>query len=201
MKPDRSGGGGARGGREVVARRGWGARWVRIAAVRGALPVALLAGGCGDAAPDRASDTQTDDAPARPAPAETTSGSASLPPSAGLAIPDTMEAVRSSEPGTPDEPRLAEADAESARRVIRDYYAAIAAGNYERAYGMWEDGGRRSGQTFLEFAAGFAGTERVQVQAGAPGRLEGAAGSRYVEVPVVVGPRNDPDPSLCAQIA
>jgi hypothetical protein len=154
----------------------------------------MLAGGCDEGSRRSMPGDGPDDAPARSV--EIPSGSASLPPSAGLAIPDTLDsgAAMPREVARPADAAGAAgaadaadaADAEAARRVVRDYYAAIAAGNYERAYGMWADGGRASGQTFLEFAAGFGATERVRVEAGTPGRVEGAAGSRYVEVPVTV---------------
>ena len=182
MRRRRSGGGGARVAWGVAAVRRLCARWARQVAMRAALLALPLAGGCGEEPPRAAREEGGAGAPAQTV--EIPSGSAALPPSAGLAIPDTME----SGPAAASEPQdeLQAEDAESARRVVRDYYAAIAAGSYERAYGMWEDGGRRSGQTFLEFAAGFAGTERVRVEAGLPGLQEGAAGSRYVEVPVVV---------------
>lgn len=151
--------------------------------MRAALLVLPLMAGCGEETARTAPDGDGAASPAESV--EIPSGSASLPVSAGLAIPDTLETAPADAPDdAPDE--AWEADAEGARRVVRDYYAAIAAGNYERAYAMWEDGGRRSGQTFLEFAAGFTGTERVRVETGLPERPEGAAGSRYVEVPVVV---------------
>jgi hypothetical protein len=70
--------------------------------------------------------------------------------------------------------------------VVRNYYAAIAARDYRRAYAMWGDDGKSSGQTLEQFAAGFARTQTVAVDVGPPGRVEGAAGSRYVDVPVVV---------------
>lgn len=70
--------------------------------------------------------------------------------------------------------------------VIRDYYAAIAAGDYAGAYRYWASGGAASGQTFEEFRRGFAGTASVRVEVGEPGRIEGAAGSRYISIPVEV---------------
>ena len=70
--------------------------------------------------------------------------------------------------------------------VVRDYYAAIAARDFARAYAAWSDGGRGSGQSPEQFASGFAGTVSVEVSVGDPGPVEGAAGSRYVEVPVGV---------------
>jgi hypothetical protein len=51
---------------------------------------------------------------------------------------------------------------------------------------MWGDSGRSSRQTAAQFADGFANTARVAVITGEPGRIEGAAGSRYIDIPVVV---------------
>jgi len=70
--------------------------------------------------------------------------------------------------------------------VIRRYYAAINAGDFRTAYELWSDNGRASGQTFEEFEAGYAETARVEVEVGTPSRIEPAAGSRYIDVPVVV---------------
>lgn len=91
----------------------------------------------------------------------------------------------------PDSASFLEIDSSSAederpRRVVEEYYAAIAAEEYERAFAFWGDRGRSSGQTFLEFVAGFAVTDEVSVTTGEPRSVEGAAGSHYVEVPVVV---------------
>lgn len=70
--------------------------------------------------------------------------------------------------------------------LVRDYYAAIAAGDFPRAYGLWSDGGRSSGQTPEQFAAGFADTASVTAQPGEAGGIEAAAGSRTIEIPVSV---------------
>lgn len=77
-------------------------------------------------------------------------------------------------------------DVGAALAVLRDYYAAIEARDYRGAYARWGDGGASSGQTYDEFAAGFAETAHVEVEIGTPGRVEAAAGSRYVEIPVVI---------------
>jgi len=74
----------------------------------------------------------------------------------------------------------------AASLVVRRYYDAIRAGQYGIAYALWSGSGEASGQTFEEFANGFANTEGVAVVTGVPGRMEGAAGSRYVEVPVTI---------------
>lgn len=80
----------------------------------------------------------------------------------------------------------ASTDAAAAVAVLEQYYAAIDEGDYRTAYALWSDGGASSGQTFDEFAAGYENTASVRVEAGKPGRVEGAAGSRYVVIPVVV---------------
>ena len=97
--------------------------------------------------------------------------------------------------GNSDAPRaddardVVEADAPTpaqAADVVRRYYEAIAAGEHERAYRLWSDSGAASGQSLEEFSSGYAQTARVQVEVGAPSAPEGAAGSVYVKVPVVV---------------
>ncbi|MFL6593684.1 MAG: hypothetical protein ACJ8GK_13380 [Luteimonas sp.] len=80
-----------------------------------------------------------------------------------------------------DEPSVQDAVA-----VLRDYYAAINRQDYQRAWSSWSDGGRSSGQTPQQFADGFANTAQVALQAGVPGPMEGAAGSRYIEIPVTI---------------
>lgn len=82
--------------------------------------------------------------------------------------------------------RISRWSPESAAAVIESYYAAIGAGEYERAYALWSDQGRTSGQTLEEFRSGFEETASVEVETGEPGRIEGAAGSRYVEIPVQI---------------
>jgi hypothetical protein len=70
--------------------------------------------------------------------------------------------------------------------VIRYYYEAIGRQLYDTAYGLWGQGGKASGQTRSEFAAGFAQTASVRASIGDSVRLEGAAGSQYATVPVTV---------------
>ncbi len=75
---------------------------------------------------------------------------------------------------------------DAAADAVRAYYAAIEARDYPAAYRRWGDEGRSSGQTPGAFARGFANTAHVTVDVGTPGPMEGAAGSRYVEIPVTV---------------
>jgi hypothetical protein len=86
----------------------------------------------------------------------------------------------------PPPPPNAELSPADAADVIRRYYAAIDAHDFRSAYALWASNGEASKQTFEQFVAGFDSTRRVSVDAGAPGRVEGAAGSRYVTIPVTV---------------
>lgn len=69
--------------------------------------------------------------------------------------------------------------------VLREYYEAIDARDYKRAYSAWGSHGP-PGQSLEEFKRGFADTNSVRIETGAASRVEGAAGSRYVEVPVTI---------------
>jgi hypothetical protein len=90
-------------------------------------------------------------------------------------------------PGPGALPTVADVDpGADAAQVVRAYYDALAAGDPATAYARWSDGGRSSGQTPEQFAAGFAGLATLSVDIGTPGRVEGAAGSQYVEIPVAV---------------
>lgn len=80
----------------------------------------------------------------------------------------------------------AEPTVEDAVDNLQAYFDAIDSGDYATAYALWSDGGQASGQSFQEFRDGFADTESVVVEIGEPGRVEPAAGSRYVEIPVAV---------------
>lgn len=67
--------------------------------------------------------------------------------------------------------------------LITSYYNAINRHEYARAWDYW--GGQNQDQTYAEFVAGFAETQSVRMQTG-PGSSEGAAGSIYFVLPVVI---------------
>ena len=83
-----------------------------------------------------------------------------------------------------DTARGAEDPAGDAADVIRVYYAAIKNRRYPDAYRCWGSDGAASGKSLEAFRDGFANTAAVAVAIGTPGPVEGAAGSRYVEIPV-----------------
>lgn len=72
----------------------------------------------------------------------------------------------------------------AARQTVIDYYDAINARDYPRAYAMWGDNGAASGQSYEHFSGGYANTRSVKASVGQPGHEEGAAGSRFIQVPL-----------------
>ncbi|MFT4198026.1 MAG: hypothetical protein QM601_08965 [Pseudoxanthomonas sp.] len=81
------------------------------------------------------------------------------------------------------------ADAEAACQVVLAYYRAINAGDFARAYAQWSRDGQASGQSFEQFRNGYAATREVRAEVGVAHDLQGAAGSRYIEVPVRLAAR------------
>jgi hypothetical protein len=118
--------------------------------------------------------TPVADADASLSPDEAGDGDVLLPP-------DEAVPASSGDAQAPAEPAPADAVA-----VVQAYYAAIAARQYPRAYALWSGGGDASGQTAQQFAGGFADTASVSAEVGEPGRVDAAAGSRYIEIPVSI---------------
>lgn len=102
-------------------------------------------------------------------------------PAPGMPAPPPQSTRTTTSPNDSDSTSPA-----AAAEVIRRYYTDINAREYRRAYELWGEGGRASGKSYQEFAAGFAKTDGVEVETGDPSRVEGAAGSRFVKVPVVI---------------
>ncbi|HEY9672490.1 MAG TPA: hypothetical protein V6D11_13670 [Waterburya sp.] len=75
---------------------------------------------------------------------------------------------------------------QEAVQAIRNYYSAINRRDYQQAYSAWDRDGAASQQSFEQFKQGFANTASTAVTVGEPGRLDGAAGSTYIEIPVTV---------------
>ncbi|MCL1635206.1 hypothetical protein M2650_11280 [Luteimonas sp. SX5] len=106
-------------------------------------------------------------------------------PETGL-LPGGVEPESDPAPDDSASQTAAEPTPEDAIAVVRDYYDSINSGSFARAYSLWSDGGRSSGQSPEQFAAGFAETAKVDVEIQQPGRVDAAAGSRYIEVPVAI---------------
>ena len=69
--------------------------------------------------------------------------------------------------------------------AVASYYNAIALGEFERAYGYWENG-PLDGATLAEFAAGYVSTIRVAAFMSAPVFEDYGAGNGLAQVPVLV---------------
>jgi len=79
-----------------------------------------------------------------------------------------------------------ETSAQGAANVVQTYQGLLEAGRYGEAWRLWADDGRASGMSEADFAASFRRYREYHARVGAPGEIEGAAGSLYVEVPVQV---------------
>ena len=84
------------------------------------------------------------------------------------------------------EGNIAPDSAQGAANVVQAYYASIESGKYAAARALWGNGGADSKMSPAAFAASFAGYREYHANIGGPGDIEGAAGSRYVSVPVQV---------------
>lgn len=110
------------------------------------------------------------------APDASTAAPVAPPPPGGL--PDDRTPVAEG-PFTPE-------SAQGAANVVQTYFALIGEKKYGEAWNLWSDGGKASGMTAQAFAASFDKYASYNAEIGAPGEIEGAAGSLYVEVPVVI---------------
>jgi len=76
--------------------------------------------------------------------------------------------------------------AQGAANVVQIYFASIEGGKYAAARALWGNDGADSKMSPAAFAASFARYKEYHANIGGPGEVEGAAGSRYVSVPVQV---------------
>jgi len=100
------------------------------------------------------------------------------------------EAVAPGQPGgLPDDRNLVEEgnidpkSAQGAGQVLQSYAALLEQGRFAEARRLWTDGSGASGLSEREFAASYAKYAEIHGEVGAPGGMEGAAGSSYVDIP------------------
>lgn len=120
------------------------------------------------------------------------SGNEAVPVNDVAALPP----VEPAPPGTPDglpddrtpisEAPFSDTSAQGAANVLQTYYALIDEHRYLDAWRLWGNDGQASGMSAADFAASFDLYADYRAQIGAPGRIEGAAGSLYVQVPVAL---------------
>ena len=117
-------------------------------------------------------------------PAPTAAPTQTVPAAAPIAGPATTSAVAPVTAAADATPPADEATPAAAEAVVRAYYAAINARDFAEAYAQWGDDGAASGQSLENFRNGYAGTRSIEATVGAATAAEGAAGSRFILVPV-----------------
>jgi hypothetical protein len=92
--------------------------------------------------------------------------------------------------------------AQGAADVVQTYYALIEGRRFDDAARLWWDRNRPSGMNPKHFVREFGSYREYRAQVGAPGRVSGAAGSAYVEVPVSIAarPRKGADQHFAATV-
>ncbi|HET7552285.1 MAG TPA: hypothetical protein VFK04_13430 [Gemmatimonadaceae bacterium] len=70
--------------------------------------------------------------------------------------------------------------------LLKHYFDEINSHEFHDAYHLWSDDGAASGLTLEEFARGYDRTRYTTFVTGQPGRIEGAAGSRYITIPITI---------------
>lgn len=108
-------------------------------------------------------------------------------PDANLTAPET---IKPGEPGgLPDdrtpisEGPIDAKSAQGAGQVLQLFGGLLEQRKFAEARKLWSDEGRASGQSEAEFAATYNRYAEVHSEVGAPGAMEGAAGSSYVDIP------------------
>lgn len=143
--------------------------------VRSAILAAILAmsGGCGQ---EPAANNQAD-APATDLPpiAETVPS-----PDVGPSPNESADVNESLVVEGPIDPR----SGQGAGQVLQSYAALLEQGRFAEARRQWTDGGAGSGLSTQGFEEAYSKYSEIHAEIGAPGPVEGAAGSAYVDMPV-----------------
>lgn len=82
-----------------------------------------------------------------------------------------------------------------AKRVAETYFSFLEQRRAEQAYALWTGMGAGSGMDMERFAGGFDAYSDYRAEVGEPGRIEGAAGSLYIDIPVEISGRMAADNS------
>lgn len=107
-----------------------------------------------------------------------------------------LEPLQPPSPGTPgglpvsaavvEEKTIDLSGPEGAAQVVQGYYGLLEERRFEEAQDLWKDDSPIGAEDQERFARRFRGFSEVHANVGAPGTVEGAAGSLYVTVPVQV---------------
>jgi hypothetical protein len=74
--------------------------------------------------------------------------------------------------------------AQGAGQVLQSYAALLEQRRFAEARRLWSDGGRSSELSEEGFAEAYGKYTELHAEIGAPGPMEGAAGSAYVDIPL-----------------
>lgn len=89
----------------------------------------------------------------------------------------------------------------AAAALLETYGDRLGRGDFSAARRLWSDDGRSSGLSEEAFARRFKRYDDLAATVGPPGRIEGAAGSSYVEIPVRFQGNRDGSPFNAAGTA
>jgi hypothetical protein len=109
-----------------------------------------------------------------PLPAEPAPPAPAIDPATGAPLSPAPPADPDALPAPEPTPTVDAVAADEAVATVREYHAAINAGALGRAYALWADGGRASGQSPQEFADGFAEVESLSVAIAPPTQADTA---------------------------
>jgi len=125
-------------------------------------------------------------------PASENIANSALPP-ANEQAPAAMSAPESIKPGEPgglpddrtpvEEGPIDAKSAQGAGQVLQLFGGLLEQRKFAEARKLWSDGGKASGMSEAEFIAAYDKYAEIHSEVGAPGQMEGAAGSAYVDIP------------------
>jgi hypothetical protein len=67
--------------------------------------------------------------------------------------------------------------------VLQRFGGLLEQRKFAEAYRLWSDEGRASGMSDTQFITAYGKYAEIHSEVGTPGRMEGAAGSAYVDIP------------------
>jgi len=109
---------------------------------------------------------------------------------APASLPPAADTIKPGEPGglpddrTPvEEGPIDPKSGQGAGQVLQRFGGLLEQRRFAEARRLWSDGGKASGLTEAEFVAAYDKYAEIHSEVGAPGPMEGAAGSAYVEIP------------------
>jgi hypothetical protein len=130
----------------------------------------------------------------RPQPADETAADNAVSPASNDQSPaspslPSPESIKPGEPGglpddrTPvEEGPIDPKSGQGAGQVLQRFGGLLEQRRFAEARMLWSDGGKTSGLSEAEFIVAYDKYAEIHSEVGAPGQMEGAAGSAYVEI-------------------